>query len=150
MDLQASTLWWVLAGLLVIAELLSGTVYLLMWVVGSAAAALAAHAGAPSTAQFVVAALIGGGATALWHLKRARAPRSAPAASNADVNLDIGQTVEVRQWDAGGHARVQYRGASWAARHAGTGTPHPGEHRIVAIHGNELHLAASNQSPATT
>ena len=40
MDLEASTLWWVLAGLLVIAERLSGTVYLLMLAMGSAAAAL--------------------------------------------------------------------------------------------------------------
>jgi membrane protein implicated in regulation of membrane protease activity len=30
MEFQASTLWWVLAGALVIAELLTGTFYLLM------------------------------------------------------------------------------------------------------------------------
>ena len=95
MEFQASTLWWVLAGVLVIAELLTGTFYLLMLALGSVAAAGAAHAGAAGTAQFVAAALVGGGATALWHFKRARAPRSAPAASNADVSPDIGQTVVV-------------------------------------------------------
>ena len=85
MEFQASTLWWVLAGVLVIAELLTGTFYLLMLALGSVAAAVAAHAGATGSGQFVAAALVGGGATAVWHFKRARAPRSAPAASNADV-----------------------------------------------------------------
>jgi membrane protein implicated in regulation of membrane protease activity len=141
MDFQASTLWWVLAGLLVVAELLSGTFYLLMLALGAAAAALAAHAGAGLTAQIVAAAVVGGGATAAWHFKRARAPRSAPATSNADVNLDIGQTVVVEAWDAHGLARVRHRGAAWTARHAAPGEPRPGAHLIVAVHGNRLDLA---------
>ena len=138
MEFQASTLWWVLAGTLVIAELLTGTFYLLMLALGSVAAAVAAHAGAADSVQFTAAALVGGGATALWHFKRARAPRSAPAASNADVNMDIGQTVHVAQWQDNGQARVPYRGAAWAVRHAGAGAPQPGTHRIVAVHGNVL------------
>jgi len=138
MEFQASTLWWVLAGTLVIAELLTGTFYLLMLALGSVAAAVAAHAGAAGSVQFTAAALVGGGATALWHFKRARAPRSAPAASNADVNMDIGQTVHVAQWQDDGQARVPYRGAAWAVRHAGAGAPQPGTHRIVAVHGNVL------------
>ena len=138
MEFQASTLWWVLAGALVIAELLTGTFYLLMLALGSVAAAVAAHAGAGGSAQFVAAALVGGGATALWHFKRASAPRSAPAASNADVNMDIGQTVQVPAWQADGKARVAYRGAAWTVRHAGPTAPAEGEHRIVAVHGNEL------------
>ncbi len=141
MDFQASTLWWVLAGLLVVAELLSGTFYLLMLALGAAAAALAAHAGAGLAAQLVAAAVVGGGATAAWHFKRARAPRSAPAASNVDVNLDIGQTVIVEAWDAHGLASVRHRGSAWTACHAGPGEPRPGAHRIVAVHGNRLDLA---------
>jgi membrane protein implicated in regulation of membrane protease activity len=142
MDFQASTLWWVLAGLLVVAELLSGTFYLLMLALGAVAAALAAHVGADFSVQLVAAALVGGGTTAAWHLKRARAPLSAPAASNADVNLDIGQTVMVEAWDAQGLASVRHRGAAWTARHAGPGQPRPGAHLIVAVHGNRLELAA--------
>ena len=138
MEFQASTLWWVMAGVLVIAELLTGTFYLLMLALGSVAAAGAAHAGVAGSAQFVAAALVGGGATALWHFKRAHAPRSAPAASNADVNMDIGQTVHVAQWQADGQARVPYRGAAWTVRHAGAGAPKPGAQRIVAVHGNVL------------
>lgn len=141
MELAGSTLWWVLAGLLVVAELLTGTFYLLMLALGCAAAAVAAHAGLASTGQLVAAALVGGGATALWHIKRARMPRSAPAESNADVNLDIGQTVRVDTWGADRNARVQYRGASWEVRYAGSGEPAPGEHVIVAVHGNRLDIA---------
>ncbi|MGQ9723753.1 MAG: NfeD family protein [Tepidimonas sp.] len=39
-----STLWWVLTGVAVVAELLSGTFFLLMLAVGGAAGAIAAHA----------------------------------------------------------------------------------------------------------
>ena len=147
MEFQTSTLWWVLAGALVIAELLTGTFYLLMLALGSVAAAVAAHAGASGSAQFVAAALVGGGATALWHFKRASAPRSAPAASNADVNMDIGQTVHVTEWQADGQARVPYRGAAWTVRHVGDGSPEPGAHRIVAVHGNVLDVQPSQKTP---
>ena len=81
MDFGLATGWWLLAGVLVAVELLTGTFYLLALALGAAAAALAAHAGAGFTAQLVTAALVGGGSTAAWHLQRARQPRSAPAAA---------------------------------------------------------------------
>jgi membrane protein implicated in regulation of membrane protease activity len=147
MDFSAPTWWWVAAGLLVVAEMLSGTFYLLMIGLGAAAGAVAAHAGATSTMQVVAAAIVAGGATAAWHLKRARHPRSAPASSNADVNLDIGQTVQVSAWREDGTAQVHYRGAAWQVRHAGPGKPSPGTHRIVSVHGNRLDLELLAQSP---
>lgn len=141
MDFSAATLWWVTAGLLVAVELATGTFYLLMLACGAAAAALAAHAGLAGSLQVVVAALGGGGATAAWHLRRARAPRSAPAASNPDVLLDIGGTLQVDTWQGDGTARVHYRGAAWSVRYAGPGTPAAGPHRIVSVHGTELSVA---------
>ncbi len=141
MDLSPSTLWWLAAGVLVAAELATGTFYLLMLALGCAAGALAAHAGAGSTGQWVSAALLGAGATAVWHYKRASAPRSAPIESNRDANLDIGQTVRVDNWSPDGSARVQYRGASWSVRFAGTGEPAPGEHTIVSVKGTQLGVA---------
>ena len=141
MEMTAPTLWWVLAGLLVVAELLTGTFYLLMLALGSAAGALAAHLGLAGSMQMVVAALVGGGATAIWHFRRASAPRSAPAASNRDVNIDIGETVQVEAWSAQRLARVPYRGASWEVHHVGPGEPAAGEHVIVAVHGNRLDVA---------
>jgi membrane protein implicated in regulation of membrane protease activity len=141
MDFSAATLWWVLAGVLVAAELLTGTFYLLMIALGAAAGALAAHAGLGFTGQIVAAAVAGGGATALWHWKRAQSPRSAPPETNRDVNLDIGQALQVPEWAEDGTARSSYRGASWAVRFEGSGKPQPGEHVIVAVHGNELRVA---------
>ena len=141
MDFSAATWWWVLAGILVAVELATGTFYLLMLALGAAGAALAAHAGLGTTAQIVVAALVGGGATASWHFKRSREPRSAPAESNRDVNLDIGQSLRVDTWGADGTARVSYRGAMWAVRHAGASAPAAGEHVIVSVSGNELRVA---------
>lgn len=148
MDFSASTWWWIAGGALVAAELLTGTFYLLMLALGCAAAALAAHAGLGGSLQIVCAALAGGGATAAWHLRRARAPRSAPAPSNPDVNLDIGQHVPVAAWGTDGHTQVHYRGASWAARWVGTEAPKPGEHQIVAIHGNVLDLEPVKPAPS--
>jgi membrane protein implicated in regulation of membrane protease activity len=141
MDWTAPTFWWLAAGVLVAVELATGTFYLLMLAAGCAAAAVAAHAGAGSTAQVVIAALAGGGATAVWHLRRASSPRSAPAASNRDVVLDIGEPVRVAQWQDDGTARVQYRGAAWSVRYAGVGTPAPGDHVIVAMNGSQLSVA---------
>jgi membrane protein implicated in regulation of membrane protease activity len=141
MDWTAPTWWWLAAGILVAAELVTGTFYLLMLAVGAAVAALSAHLGVSGTAQVVLAALAGGGATAAWHYSRMRAPRSAPAASNKDVLLDIGEPVHVPAWNDDGTARVQYRGAAWSVRFAGTGVPTPGHHVIVSMQGSQLNVA---------
>jgi len=138
---NAPMLWWLLTGGLVAAELATGTFYLLMVALGCAAGALAAHAGLGSTGQVASAALVGAAFTATWHLRRARSPRSAPAESNRDVNIDIGQTLNVEAWAADGTARVSYRGAAWTVRFAGPGTPAPGEHVIVAVQGSQLRVA---------
>ena len=145
MDLSASTWWWLATGALVAAELASGTFYLLMLALGCAAGALAAHAGLGSTAQIVAAAMLGGGATLAWHLKRARRAPAAPAERNHDVNLDIGQTVHVPAWAEDGSARVQYRGATWSVRFAHAGVPKPGAHVIEALDGNELLVAPAKK-----
>jgi membrane protein implicated in regulation of membrane protease activity len=141
LDLNTPTVWWLAAGVLVAAELATGTFYLLMVGLGCAAGALAAHAGLGSTAQLVAAAVVGAGATTAWHLKRMRSPSAAPADRNPDVNLDIGQHLHVAQWAADGTSRAPYRGASWAVRYAGSGTPQGGDHVIVALNGSELRVA---------
>ena len=141
MDWSASTWWWVVAGVLVAAELATGTFYLLMLALGCVAGALAAHAGLATTPQLLAAALVGTGATAGWHVKRLRQPAQAPSESNRDVILDIGSPVQVPAWADDGSARVNYRGAAWAVRFAGAGIPQPGEHVIVSLNGNELRVA---------
>ncbi|MFZ5520212.1 MAG: NfeD family protein [Pseudomonadota bacterium] len=135
-----ATLWWIAAGVLVAAEMVTGTFYLLMLALGTAAAAISAHLGLGLPLQLVVAAVAGGGAVTAWHLLRPER-HAAPASSNRDVNLDIGERVHVAAWQPDGTTRVQYRGASWAARYAGPDAPTAGDHRIQAIEGSCLVLA---------
>jgi membrane protein implicated in regulation of membrane protease activity len=141
MDLGAWANWWLAAGLAVAAELVTGTFYLLMIALGMSAGAVAAHMGMPVTGQIVSAALVAAVATALWHWKRASQPRSAPVASNRDVNLDIGERIHVAQWAADNSARVQYRGTQWTARLAPGAAAAAGEHVVVSVEGNWLVLA---------
>ena len=140
MDTDPTSLWLLTIGALVAAELATGTFYLLMLALGATAGAMAASAGVDVRSQLITASAVGGGAVVLWYFVRKLRPRARPAASNADVNIDIGQRVQVPAWDGNGTARVTYRGASWAVRHAGSGEPAPGEHVIVALDGNELRV----------
>ncbi len=136
-----STLWWILAGLAVSAELLTGTFHLVMLALGLAAGALAAHAGLDITWQLVCAAVVGGGAVAVLQAVRPKPPQSQPAESNADVNLDIGQTLHIDHWEAGHVAQAQYRGALWSVEWAGEPSgegPSPGLHRIREVVGSRL------------
>ena len=141
MDLSTPTFWWIAAGVTVAAELATGTFYLLMMALGLAAAAVAGHLGLPATAQIVCAAVVGGGATAAWHWHRFRQPTTAPARENRDVNLDIGEHVQVAEWASDRTARVPYRGSTWTARLAPGATPAAGEHVVMAVEGNWLVLS---------
>ncbi len=133
-----STLWWLGAGVAVAVELVTGTFYLLMIAIGLAAAAIAAHLGAATTAQVVVSAAVGGGAVAGWHLRQLRRPKSAPAGSNRDVNLDVGETVQVEHWQADGTATIKYRGANWTVMHKSGNAPSTGAHRVMEVIGSRL------------
>ncbi len=142
MDWNASTWWWLLAGMLVAAELATGTFYLLMVALGAGAGAVAAHTGMSATGQMVAAAVVGLATTGAWHWRRLRHPPVAPAEFNRDVNLDIGQQLHVPLWQADGTARVSYRGAQWSVRLAKGAVPTAGgDFQIVAIQGSELLLA---------
>lgn len=137
-----ATPWWLLAGLLVAVELGTGSFYLLMLALGAACGALAAHLGLGSSLQIVVAGVAGAAATFAWYRHRkAQARDGVPVEANRDVNLDVGETVQVQSWDAQGMTQVSYRGASWQARHVGSEPPQAGPHRIVALRGNTLELS---------
>jgi membrane protein implicated in regulation of membrane protease activity len=138
MALSLATVWWIVTGVLVAVELATGSFYLLMLALGSAAAALAAHAGMGINTQLLLAAAVGAGAVAAWHLKRRGTPASPQAAENRDVNLDIGETVHVSDWDAENGGFTQYRGARWSVRYIGPGLPRPGAFVIRRVEANRL------------
>ncbi len=138
MGWSLATIWWVAAGVLVAVELATGSFYLLMLALGAAAAAIASHLGFGINTQLVVGALIGAGAVTAWHFKRRSMPVSAVAAENRDVNLDIGETVQVNDWDAQGGGSTQYRGSRWQVRFMGTGLPPSGSFVIRRVEANRL------------
>ena len=138
------TLWLVAAGLLLVAELFSGTFYLLMLAVGMLAGAVAAHFGTIFDVQLVAASLVGIGAVVAWHSIRRRKKLLASVMENELDSLDVGHSVYVQEWLADGQAHVQYRGTQWAARlRSGVqGEPKLGLHKIVDIQGNTLILVS--------
>ena len=142
MDFSTASVWWVAAGIAVAAELATGTFYLLMIALGLAAGAIAAHLGLGPALQLVATAVVGGGATALWHWRRlARAGVPLSAARDRDVNLDVGERVRVPAWASDRTARISYRGSTWAARLQPGAPVLAGEHVVVAVEGNGLVLA---------
>ncbi len=133
-----STMWWVLAGVVIAVELVTGTFYLLMVSIGLMAAALSAHLGASTAAQYVVAALIGGGSVVAWRAYKQQQPSGLPASANHDVNMDIGETVHVEAWNPDGTSTVKYRGAQWNVSIAPGDTPTPGLHTVIEVIGSRL------------
>ena len=136
-----TVLWFVLAFGLLIAELLTGTFYLLMMALGFLAGGVAASLGAALELQLAIGAAIGIAATVIlrrtrWGMKRLQGD----AAGNPDVLLDIGQVVQVTEW-RDGTAKVQYRGCQWDAALEPGAAASAGTQVIKAIRGSTLILA---------
>ena len=138
-------LLWIVAGFVLgIAELITGTFYLLVLGAGAFAGAVVAYAGGNEIVQAVVAcvvALVGAYLVHTWHVRN-RA--STPHGSNF---LDRGQAVVLEGWvDEGARvARVKYRGAWWDAKLVGTADkPPPGTTLYIeAQEGNTLVVSSA-------
>ncbi|MDD2923647.1 NfeD family protein [Rhodoferax sp.] len=135
-----ATFWWLAAGGLIAAELMTGTFYLLMISAGLVAAALAAHAGMALTWQWVTAALVGGGSVLIWYQYKKSQPPVAPAGANHDATMDIGSIVHVEHWHDDGTCQVKYRGAQWEASASAGDATSPGSYTIVEVIGSRLIL----------
>ncbi len=130
--------WAIVALVLVIAELLSGTFYLLMLAVAAFGAAAVAYLAQPFPLQCVVAVVIAAAGCYGVHVYRAR------SAGKRMAPLDAGMPASFESWlDAGARlARVRYRGASWDARVEGHEAMEPGATLVVlAADGNTLKVA---------
>lgn len=134
--------WWFVIGFgLLVAELLTGTFYLLVIAVALGVAGLAALAGAPVALQLVVAAAIGLGGS-LWLRRSGVGRRLHGRGPDRLQNLDVGQTLRVDQWTSTRTARAQYRGAMWDVELAPGEAPVAGDFVIREIHANRLIVAA--------
>jgi membrane protein implicated in regulation of membrane protease activity len=134
--------WWIAAAILIGAELLTGTFYLLAIGIAAALGGVTALAGASEPVQFAVAGVLGVVLTIVahrWRLARATPP--------PQQSLDVGQAVQVLIWNPDGTARVGYRGSEWDAELASAETPHAETMYIVGTRANVLVL--SERKPAT-
>jgi membrane protein implicated in regulation of membrane protease activity len=134
-------MWLIAAGVLVALELFSGTFYLLMIALGALAGALVAALRIDLPGQMLAAALVAVVATVLLRRRRRNEPAKIDAARDPNVNLDIGQAVQVPHWD-GRAARVMYRGALWDVELAPGIAPQAGTFRILEVRGSTLIVGA--------
>ncbi|HEY7788356.1 MAG TPA: NfeD family protein [Casimicrobiaceae bacterium] len=130
-------LWWILATLLIGAELVTGTFYLLAVGIAFAFGGVAAFGGASAPLQLLTAGVLAVVGTMIAHRWRLRRGEPPPL-----PGLDIGQSVDVESWRADGTARVVYRGTHWDGVVASAETQRQRTMYIVATRGSTLVLAA--------
>ena len=139
--MAAHWIWWVLGVVLIGAELVTATFYLLAVGVAFVLGGCAAWLGASVEIQFVVAAVLSVAGT--WAAHRWRTRRGTPP---PDVPLDVGKSVQVQIWHPDGTARVTYRGTQWDAELASPDVARDVTLYIVATRGSTLVL--SDHRPA--
>lgn len=127
---------WAVIGLaLVIAELMSGTFYLLVLGVAAFGAALAAYLGQDFPAQVIIGAVVAAAGCYWVHAYRVR------NAARQMAPVDAGHPASFENWldPSARLARVRYRGASWDARVEGEAALEPGNVvYVLATEGNTL------------
>lgn len=133
--------WFVLAGLAIGVELFTGTFYLLMIALGLLAGGAVALMGGMLEWQLLTAALVGILAVALLRRSRFGRHRKINAGRDPNINLDVGQPIQVDGWrdiDGVHTARVRYRGAEWDVELAPGSPADAGNFIIREIRGSRL------------
>jgi membrane protein implicated in regulation of membrane protease activity len=136
--MQTHFLWLIVGIVLIIAELLTGTFYLLFLGMAALVGAAVAFLGGPLWLQAIVAAACAA-AGVVWVQRHRRFVEQKPMPS-----LDVGQPVSFETWvsQSDGLARVKYRDADWEARVSGECAGQPGELLyITGVDGNTLHVS---------
>ncbi len=139
--MEAWTWWLVVAGVVVICELFTGTFYLLMFALGLVSASIASLLISSMQLQMLIAAVVGSAATVALHNSKYGWKQRGDAARDPNVNIDIGQQLRVEEWQEQGNgisiARTKYRGAMWDVelRHAHANA---GMFVIEAVEGSRL------------
>ncbi len=144
-------LWLIVAGLVVILELFSGTFYLLMVAIGLVAGASVAFFGGSDSLQLIVAAAVGVFATYALRRSKFGKMNRADVARDPNINLDIGQHIAIEKWSehqegAQPTARVLYRDALWDVELAPDMTGEPGNFIIQEIRGSRLIVTKSTSN----
>ncbi len=135
--MEAYWIWWLAAVVLVIAEMISGTFYLIAIAFGLSCAGLAAYLDLAWVTQAVIAALLCSASVAgIFYWKQAQVTPT----GQANLAYDIGQEAQISRWLDERHARVIYRGAEWDAELAANAKVDAGRRawRISNVVGSRL------------
>jgi membrane protein implicated in regulation of membrane protease activity len=130
---------WLVAGVaLIIAELVTGTFFLLVLGVAALVGSGIGYAGGALVWQALAAAVVAvAGVVWVHRYKQMLSPKRMQG-------LDFGQPAVFDSWvnKSAGHARVKYRDALWDAQIAGDASGEPGEILYIAsIDGNTLKVS---------
>jgi len=143
-DMELWLIWLIAGFVLVIAELVTGTFYLLVIGIGAFVGALVAWLGGNEIVQAAAGSIVAVAGTVLVHHWHERNRPGKPGEGNF---LDRGQPVVLEGWsnESSRIARVKYRGASWDARLARTDErPAPGTTLYIeGQEGNTLLVATA-------
>ena len=129
-------LWLIGAVVLAGADILLGTIYLLIIAVAALAAFIFAVIGAGILFQLLAFAVFAiAGCVYLSYRKRKNS-----VSTDADhlQHINDGHSVEVKEWKENGKARVFYRGTVWDAKPEKGSPMVPGLWEIVGMSGNTL------------
>jgi membrane protein implicated in regulation of membrane protease activity len=146
--MEQTSVWWVLVALTVGAEMLTGTLYLLLLAAGMFVGAVFSMMGYSLPIQLIGAAVVAGTLVLVWMgFRQYRRQHMAPSVQTPSIaDLDVGQTVLVDHWDANASTSVRYRGATWHAVPALPGDALSiGAHEVVELRGNTLVIRAAGQ-----
>ena len=128
-------IWWILAAVLIGAQIVTGPFYLLVVGIAFAVGGFLAVLGLALPLQLVVAGGVAVVGTMIAHRWRGkRVPPPTPS-------LDLGQSVRVLDWNDDGSARVSYRGSQWNAELADAGVARAETMYIVGTRGSTLVIA---------
>ena len=137
--MSLSWIWFGLAVLALIGEVLSGTFYLLVIAAAFGLAGLGAWFGLTWALQMAivgVAAMLG-----VLVLRRSGVLRKVGSMDDrrdVNVNLDIGQIIQIDAWREDGTSRARHRGAEWEVKLVPNVAQTPGLHRIVEVRGSQF------------
>lgn len=136
---MTASLWWVLALLLGILELLSGTFFALMLALAAAVTALAVHAGVqPWPEQAGVFAVLAVLLCLFWMRRRPRVLRPDDNALNQGQARWLGRVITLPQGLADGVGQVAVDDCFWQLR--GPDCAPGSQVRVVAVEGNVLRV----------
>lgn len=105
-------IWWSIAGILIVLEMLTGTFYLLVLGTVAALTGFVAWVGAPLLVQLLTAIVLLVLGLVLLRRYKAKSDDSKLIRNN---DLEAGNWVEVIEWHENGRAAVRYRETRWQA-----------------------------------